>query len=106
MRYLACVAMLVVPVVAAQSPVLQPNINIPAIGSLSAPTGRFVFGRLSDVAGLYMLDTQTGRLWTAVTVRADATDKGHLALMPVPYYTDKLLWNETLTPPEQPKPVK
>ncbi len=50
---------------------------------LSSPTGRFVFGQISDSSkDQYMLDTWTGRLW-------HLTESGEVGkfLEPVPYKT-------------------
>jgi len=50
---------------------------------LSSPSGRFVFGQISDSAkDQFMLDTSTGRLW-----RIGEIGKIGLFLEPVPYRT-------------------
>jgi hypothetical protein len=50
---------------------------------LGSANGRYVFGQISDFrADKYMLDTQTGRLWTIETT--DTNESGE-QLFPVPY---------------------
>lgn len=52
---------------------------------LSTPSGRFVFGQISDMrADQFMLDTQTGRLWQVI-VWNDADGKASKQLTAVPY---------------------
>ena len=44
-------------------------------GVLSAPTGRYVFGQINQMArDQYMLDTQTGRLWRIMCAESDPAD--------------------------------
>lgn len=52
----------------AQQPAIHPT-------TLSSSAGRFVFGQINGLArDQYMLDTQSGRLWQIVCVKADESD--------------------------------
>jgi hypothetical protein len=74
-RLLTILALLTLPVLAADSP--QKGVV------LGVPSGRFVFGSVADgrITDTFMLDTQTGRLWRY------STDKEiGLHLAPIVYY--------------------
>lgn len=57
------------------------------VTALAAGGGRFVFGQISSQRqDQYMLDTQTGRLWTTVCLKQEAMGRcSSVALQPVPY---------------------
>ena len=43
----------------------------PTYGVLGTQGGRFVLGRVGEVRGVYLLDTQTGKLWTPTMLCED-----------------------------------
>lgn len=58
--------------------------NVETRPMLSAPGGRYVFGQISTFRrDQYLLDTQTGRVWTLNNV-GTATEE-HNVLVPVPF---------------------
>lgn len=70
---------------------------------LSAPGGRYVFGQVSEYAkDQYLLDTQTGRLWTFITYCEDVNKKetcGKPMLRPVVFDTSDSFQGATTPPP-------
>ena len=68
--------------------------------ALSSPAGRFVLGQISSMRrDQFMVDTQTGRLWTIVcTKTGPAGDCTSQALQPV-MYVDSAGENFSLAPP-------
>ena len=68
MRFIWCVPAVFAAATVAAQPVSAPG------SVLSAPGGRFVFGQVSDAARhQYLLDTQTGRLWSIKCIVEDAS---------------------------------
>jgi hypothetical protein len=72
---------------------------------LSSPSGRFVFGQISDSGkDQFMLDTFTGRLW-----RIAETGRIGIFLKSVPYLTSKGEYNDLpgdISKPETKEPKK
>lgn len=76
-------------------------------GVLSTPGGRYVFGQISEGRiDQYLLDTQTGRLWTFITYCTDTTKKETCkppVLRPVEFETQELT-DDYYTPSTVPPP--
>lgn len=75
-------AIIVMTLILATNVMAEPVEVIPPQNkTLGTASGRFVFGQISSMRrDQYMLDTQTGRLWTIVV-----DEKEHTKLQPVPY---------------------
>ena len=81
MRTQLALLLIFVPVVASA----QESAN--HVTALSSGSGRFAFGQISSQRqDQYMLDTQTGRLWTTVCLKSEGLGRcSSIALQPVPY---------------------
>jgi hypothetical protein len=71
------------------------EVKPPAQKILATPSGRFVYGQVSDFRGdQFLLDTQTGRLWQMVVDK-----EGQKKLQPVPII--QILGDEAYIPDTQ-----
>lgn len=70
--------------------------------ALSAPGGRFAFGQVSDFQrDKYLLDTQTGRMWTIVCIGPESGGQCPRGLQPVTFVD--LKGETSLAPPSSPR---